>query len=334
MSVKFDIIIDSKGHLRKRESFDLEFKQNFHLGDNLIKYIKSLVGMANNKGGQIIFGIKDKPRLPLGMTNNRFREVDTATIDRLIREYFSHELIWGIETIDYDNKEFGQIWVEESEYKPIICKKNKDDIIREGAIYYRYRGEVKEIEFAELNDMLQRERDKEKNMWMQHIQKISMIGPQFVHLLDTVKGEISVGAGKILVDKNVLEKIKFVKEGQFVEKDGAPTLKLVGEITGVVDTDIALPTDSIYPLFTKDLQEKLGLNSYEIQAVLKKLNVKGNSKFHTEIKSDKKSAKLNKYSESLVPVIKRMLNRADFLTICLKEYKTSNNNRKTKKKKK
>jgi hypothetical protein len=333
MSKIFDIVLDNKGHLRKRESFDLEFKQNFQMGDNLVKYIKSLVGMANNKGGQIIYGIKDKPRLALGMTNNRFREVDTATIDRLIREYFSHELIWGLETIEFDNKEFGQIWVEESEYKPIICKKNKDDIIREGAIYYRYRGEAKEIEFAELNDMLQKERDKEKNMWMQHIQKISMIGPQFVHLLDSVKGEISVGSGKILIDKNVLDKIKFVKEGHFIEGGaGTPTLKLIGEITGVVDAELALPTDSIYPLFTNDLQEKLGLNSFEIQAVFKKLNIKGNSKYHTEIKSGQLN-KLNKYSESLIPLIKRMLNRPDFLKICITEYK-SNNKRKIKTKQK
>jgi predicted HTH transcriptional regulator len=36
--------------------------------------------MANNKGGQIIFGIQDKPRLPFGMTNDKFTNCDPAKI--------------------------------------------------------------------------------------------------------------------------------------------------------------------------------------------------------------------------------------------------------------
>ena len=67
---------DNKGYLKKRESFDLEYKQNFQLGDNLLKYIKSLVDMANNKGGKIIFGVQNSPHVPKGMTNNKFNETD------------------------------------------------------------------------------------------------------------------------------------------------------------------------------------------------------------------------------------------------------------------
>ena len=52
--------------------------------------------MANNKGGEIIFGIKDRPHIPLGMTNNRMRETDPKDIDTKIREYFSNEIIWSM----------------------------------------------------------------------------------------------------------------------------------------------------------------------------------------------------------------------------------------------
>ena len=40
----FTFELDIKGYLKKRESFNLEYKQNFQLGDNLLKYIKTLVG--------------------------------------------------------------------------------------------------------------------------------------------------------------------------------------------------------------------------------------------------------------------------------------------------
>ncbi len=59
MAFSFDL--DNKGYIKKRESYNLEYKQNFQLGDNLVKYCKTLVGMANNKGGEIVFGIKNSP---------------------------------------------------------------------------------------------------------------------------------------------------------------------------------------------------------------------------------------------------------------------------------
>jgi hypothetical protein len=314
--------LDDRGYIRRRESFDLEFKQNFQLGDNLIKYIKSLAGMANNKGGKIIFGIKDSPHLPIGMTNNRWHETDPSTIDKAIREYFSQELIWNSEIFNIRGKEFGILHVEEAENKPVICKKNKGTILREGAIYYRYRGETKEIEYPELQKIIDNEKKKEKQLWLKHIHRISQIGPKNVHLLDTYKGEISIGEGKILIDRNLLDGLKFVQEGKFVEKEGAPTLKLVGEISGVIDTETVVPTDKIYPLFTKDLEERLSLNSHDIKCLLWKLKIKGNPKYHSQTKTGKNSHMVNKYSENLIPVLKRLINsNPDLINTCRAEYR-------------
>ena len=319
--MKFDFKLDGRGFIRQRESFDLEFKQNFQGGDNLLKVIKTLIGMANNKGGQIIFGIKDKPHLPLGMTNNKMRETDPRDVDSKIREYFSNEIIWSSHIVSHDNNEFGVLKVDEAQTKPIICKKNKDTILKEGAIYYRYRGETKEIEYAELRDILEKEREKERILWIQHIEKIATIGPKNVHLLDSFKGEISVGQGKILLDKNVLDKLNFIKEGHFTENEGAPAYRLLGDISGLVDTEIAVPSDILFPLFTEDLMQRLNLNSHEIKCVIWKLKIKGNPKYHTENKPGKKSNPTNKYSEQLIPLITRMMKRPDFLKICLTDYK-------------
>ncbi len=328
----FSFELDSRGYIKKRESYDLEYKQNFQGGDNLLKYIKTLVGMANNKGGQIIFGIQDAPHIPLGMTNNKFFETDPKTIDSTIREYFSPNLRWKSYPQDFNGNTFGVLIVEEAEEKPVVCTKNKGNILREGAIYYRYRGETKEIEYPELKRLLDKEKEKERNLWRQHLEKIAMIGPNRVQLLDIYKGEIEIGDNKILIDKAIINKLNFIKEGHFVEKDeeGIPTLKLIGDVAGVDLETITANSDDLYPLTSKDLQEQLGINSYELQAIIFKYKIKEKPKYHTMIRVGKNNV-VHKYSKSLVSVLQRTLQNKDFLVKCKSEYKeyTQRNRKKT-----
>jgi predicted HTH transcriptional regulator len=84
--------------LRKRESYNLEYKQNFQFGDGILKYIKTLVGMANNKGGQIILGVQNSPHVSLGMSNNRLSETDPKEIDARIFYYFSPNCLFLVRT--------------------------------------------------------------------------------------------------------------------------------------------------------------------------------------------------------------------------------------------
>jgi hypothetical protein len=327
--MEFTFDINNKGHLKRRESFDLEFKANFHLGNQLLEYCRSLVGMANNKGGQIIFGIQDKPRLPVGMTNDKFTTCDPNKINQTLMEYFSHEVEWEMDTLEFNSKIFGRLRVKESNRKPIICKKNGDKILKEAAIYYRYRGETKEINFAELSDILQNEKDKEKLLWMKHIEKIGIVGPQNIHIVDTFKGELHTDKGKILLDKDLLDKIKFIKEGQFVEKGGSPTLRIIGEISGVVDTEAFPQTDKVYPFRAEEVQQKCKINQYDLQLILKEYKIKGNNKYHTEIKSGKKTS-IHKYSEDFVQRLQKLIIEEKDILNKLR-LKAKNENRKKKK---
>jgi len=49
-----------------RESSQLEFKEQFNWLSKA-NYAKSMVAFANNKGGYIVFGIKDQPRELVGL---------------------------------------------------------------------------------------------------------------------------------------------------------------------------------------------------------------------------------------------------------------------------
>lgn len=319
----FEFELNERGYLRKHESSDLEYKENFHFGDDTLKYIKTLVGMANNKGGQIVFGVKDSPRIPQGMTKGKFLELDPKDFDNKIRLHFSPAIEWAMDTVTFGGKLFGVLTVNEAEKKPVICSKSKDPVLREGAIYFRYRGETKEIGYPELQKLIDDEKMKERTLWMSHFKKIASIGPGNVELLDVYKGELTVNDRKVLIDKGLINKIKFIREGHFVEseEEGTPALKLVGDVEGVDLKEVTtINPNDIYVYTATQLQDQLQLNQYEMQAVIHTLKIKGKEKWHLAIPNGKKSV-VHKYTNDLLRVLQRKLAAPDFLSICVEKYK-------------
>ena len=59
--------------------------------------------------------------------------------------------------VTHEGKRFGVLSVEEAEKKPVMCVRPHHPILREGAIYYRYYGETREINYAELQKLLEQE---------------------------------------------------------------------------------------------------------------------------------------------------------------------------------
>lgn len=318
----FRFELNERGYMRKHESSDLEYKENFHRGDDTLKYIKTLVGMANNKGGQIVFGVKNSPHEPVGMTNTKFTDLDPAEIEEQIIKHFSPAIEWAMETVIIDGKTFGIFTVNEAETKPVICRLAKTGVLREAAIYYRYRGETKEIGYAELHKLIEEEKKKELGLWMSQIQRIAAIGPGNVEMLDVYKGEMTVSDRKVLIDKDLINKIKFVRKGHFVETDeeGAPALRLVGDVEGVDLKEVAtINPNDVYVLLSSQLQEELGLNQFEMRAVIYALKIKGKVKWHLAIPNGK--SVVHKYTKDLLRVLKRKLTAPEFLPNCINIYK-------------
>ena len=170
-----DFELNERGYLKRHESSDLEYKENFHWGDDALRYIKTLVGMANNRGGQIVFGVKNSPLEPVGMTNGKFETLDPADIENLILRHFTPAIEWSMAIETHEGKRFGVLTVMEAEEKPVICVKAKSSILREGAIYYRYRGETREIGYAELNKMMIREKQKSLILWFSNTKKVRVV---------------------------------------------------------------------------------------------------------------------------------------------------------------
>jgi hypothetical protein len=83
------------------------------------------------------------------------------------------------------------------------------------------------------------------------VEKLLQLGPQNAMVADLSSGVMSGEKRSIIIGEELLDKIKFIEEGTFDEKDGEPTLKIVGEVepisTGktVLHKSFATPRDLV-----------------------------------------------------------------------------------------
>src|SRR5690606_39109633 len=118
------IDLNERGHVRQRECQTLEFKEAFRLGDALIEYARTLVGMANNQGGQIVFGVANSPRIPVGLRDERFTNFDAKDLNRVFLSYFSSDVDWSLDTIEVEGTTLGRIEVRQATPRPVVCTRS------------------------------------------------------------------------------------------------------------------------------------------------------------------------------------------------------------------
>lgn len=236
--------------ISSRESGWLEFKESFNWNSK-DKYAKSIAAFANNKGGFIIFGITNQPRHLVGLQNDNFEIIDEAKISGYLNGAFSPEIYFE-KSIEYvRRKKVGILRIFESLNKPVVCTKN-DDEIKEAEIYYRYNARSEKIKYAELNILLKQIQEREHKNWMNLFEKISRIGTTNAAILNIAGGRIDGQKGTIVIDRKLIPKLRFIKEGNLKDK-GWPTLKLIGDVIPMSTekdllTDVRLTDDPAAPV--------------------------------------------------------------------------------------
>lgn len=277
--------LKTDGGLYHREAKDLEFKESFNLA-GIGEYLKDFSAFANNQGGYLIFGVTNSPRKLKGLSErskSQFTAIDEERISGFINEYFSPYIDWEIGNYEIEGNFFGILYIYKSSQKPVICKKDNSDILKNGHIYYRYAGRTQVVEFAELSHIIENRIRDNNDLWVQKVKSIGEAGPSNIGILNTQKGIIESAGRSLLIDEDLIKKIKFIKEGQFSEKYGAKTLKLVGDVSSIEKVEIEKIVKKRlideYPLSYEKLEKEIrrlipGIKVNRIQRIMKDNNIK------------------------------------------------------------
>lgn len=237
-------------HVVTRESSTKEFKENFTWG-SIGLYARTMAAFANARGGYIFFGVTDNPRIAVGLSekaSSDFDNLDQAKLTEGLNGIFSPEIHWELGLIELPlGRIVGAIYTFESDDKPVIAKKsyqNQNAKLVEGDVPYRYNSRSERIKFPELKRLLDDAKLREQRAMMNHIEALVRAGAANAAILDFSANTLQGPVGqKVMIDEGLIDQIAFIKEGEFDEVAGAPTLKLVGELQPA--TSITIGTDRI-----------------------------------------------------------------------------------------
>ncbi|WP_338501048.1 ATP-binding protein [Sphingomonas kaistensis] len=213
------------------ETDRVECKETFHLRGN---WLRAMAALANNQGGYILFGVRDndvegRQLVVVGMRDDILLKTDPLVLTRRIRSTFDPTPVFQIGKISFGNKVVGVMHVDQHPARPIVATKQDGDVA-EGDIYYRYPGQSLKIKYSDLRTLLD-ERDARVRAELQPmLNRLVQLGPGRAMVADLSANELTDGRRSIRIDKELADKIAFIKEGHFVEKAGMPALRLVGEV--------------------------------------------------------------------------------------------------------
>lgn len=305
---------DSLGRVKSRERNDLEYKESFGLS-SWAKYAKTMAAFSNNKGGYILFGIRDNPREIIGV-NPAFDNFKQEKFSESLNSLFSPELIWECGIVELENYSIGFIYTFESDVKPIIALKSESsEKINSGDVFYRYRGRSEKIKYSEMNKLIEERTKQERERTLKLIETIRKSDTTNLGIINYNSGRFSTPYGAdIMVDKKlvmqVLRKAKYIKKGSFDETEGIPVLKVTGNIDLAEEVPVPdIEPDVQYPYIQKQLAEKLNIGSQTLYALIWNFHMKGVKKYHMEVSTSSSGIqKTHKFSDIALQFLADKLN--------------------------
>lgn len=219
------------------EGDQLECKLGFgfkHAG----AWLKAVAALANNRGGYVLFGVHDRMTPAEGQLDRSYEliglegsefDADPAEFTRRLKASLDPTPRIRIKSATLFGKKLGVFFVEKAAHKPVIATRADGDL-KEGDIYFRYPGQSSRIKYSDLRTLLDERDLHTRQKILPMVQKVLRLGPQSGMVVDLDGGQLFDGEHSILIDQQLVDRIKFIREGEFAEKDGAPTLRLVGDV--------------------------------------------------------------------------------------------------------
>lgn len=295
-----------------RESEHREFKLTFE-PNNLSKYAKTMAAFANKDGGVIFFGIKDRPRELIGIKDQDIP--DDVVVTNFLKEYFQPEIFFESHTIETYGLQIHYFIVKPSTKKPVICKKSKQlrteqgktqkEILREGAIYYRYSSSSDEIKYADLRTMLDFEREAFFRSMIDNITLLNKVGIDKAAVVDAQDLAGNDQAASVFITNETAKNLNWIDSGKFVEdeNEGQKAYYVVRNVEIKQGVEVPTPTDfaKTHPLTKTALSREVKISGTDFDAIIWKLGIKDNKLHH--ISSTHGKNRLHKFTEESKKII-------------------------------
>lgn len=290
-----------------RESDRKEFKFKYE-NNSLWSYVKTMVSMANKDGGIIFFGIRANPH---ELIENTGEQPDDAVIANFVKSHFEPEIHFELNSKSYCGRTLFYILVHSSSNKPIICKKNKleqfkekgkqdKELLREGAIYYRYSSTTEEIKYPELANILQERVQKQFRSLIDNITLINKVGLDKAAIVDASNLSGSDKMTSVFITTDTAKNINWIKKGRFSESDSqadkAYYVTREIEIKHGVEIEKPVNPSKTHTLTKTALTKEVRINNCYINSILWKLGLLDNETYHIPIPHGKTI--LHKYTLS------------------------------------
>lgn len=211
-----------------------EFKKSLQASKSGIDkmYLKTVAGLANNKGGVIIFGIDPDTQALVGI-KKEYEGFDNRLVSGIFSQFLDGINSYFLFTEYFTDKLIGFLCVNEPSIKPVIVK-NSYNVNGEphnaGDIYFRYPGEDRKILPSDLRELMTTEVNRHANRLISQMERLVSIGPSNAAIIDSSTGEIDANGAKLTLAPELLSGLNLIMEGQFVEKEGAPAYVIKGDI--------------------------------------------------------------------------------------------------------
>lgn len=141
-----------------RESANLEYKESAPWSALRVNLIRTVLGMANTRGGgHIVIGVDERDGgafRPNGMSDEHVDAFPTeedlrATVNGFAQPFV--ELL--LDECEHDGKRFLVITVPEFELEPVLCMKAEGHRLQEGKLYVRSMRKPETVEVRNPTDM-------------------------------------------------------------------------------------------------------------------------------------------------------------------------------------
>ncbi|WP_121116862.1 helix-turn-helix domain-containing protein [Croceibacterium ferulae] len=233
------------------ETDRLECKESLNFGSKAA-YARAIAAFANARGGMLLFGVRDADKKVVGINSGKLKGYDPARLNQYLMSVLTPVPLWQKEEVEIAGKTVGVIFVPQATERPLICTKDDGSDLREGDIYFRYPGENRRIKHAELAAIINEKKQEAGREWGSILRRIDRAGIENVALLNVETGLVEGRSGRFLIDEALIPKLQFISRGHFSEDQGAPALRLLGDVEAMQGATVDVTAEVVDHVHVND----------------------------------------------------------------------------------